>query len=94
MAKEATKTTKAEDAATQAAGGDGDAAPEMRRPRIRVTAPAGPRRRAGLSFDKTPRDLPMEELGETAEEQEAAIKLLLADPMLSVAPIDDAAGED
>lgn len=81
MAKEATKTTRAEDA-------------PIWRPRIRVTAPAGPRRRAGLSFGKTPRDLAMEELGETAEEQEAAFKLLLADPMLSVAPIGDVAGED
>jgi hypothetical protein len=59
---------------------------EMGKARIRVTAPAGPRRRAGHSFDKAPRILLVEDMGDTPEEQEAAVKLLLADPMLSVSP--------
>lgn len=85
MTKETTKTTPPE----------GAAAPiELGKARIRVTAPAGPRRRAGQSFDTAPRELTMAELGETAEEQEAAVKLLLADPMLSVAPIVEDAGKD
>ena len=97
MAKEATKITKAGDAGPAAGSNDmSDAAAsnEMARARIRVTAPAGPRRRAGLSFDKVARNVTLAELGETADEQEATIKLLLADPMLSVAPIVEDAGEN
>ncbi|MFA7604035.1 MAG: hypothetical protein WCY29_13580 [Novosphingobium sp.] len=59
-------------------------------PRVRVVAPAGPRRRAGISFGPVARDIAPEELGATHEEQEAAMKKLLADPMLSVSPIIDA----
>lgn len=60
------------------------------RPRFRVVAPAGPRRRAGISFGPVARDVAPEELGVTDEEREAAMKKLLADPMLSVSPIADA----
>ena len=85
MAKETAKTIPPEGAAAPIEPGEA---------RIRVTAPAGPRRRAGQSFGKAPRDLTMAELGETFEEQEAVLKLLLADPLLSVAPIVEDAGKD
>lgn len=78
------------------AGADkaGPAAPpageiDLARQRIRVTAAGGPRRRAGISFDTAPRTVEMRELGETAEDQQAALEKLLADPMLSVTPLID-----
>ncbi|MCO5059641.1 MAG: hypothetical protein M9905_17525 [Rhizobiaceae bacterium] len=57
--------------------------------RVRVTAPAGPRRRAGCSFDTVPRIVNLCDLGETAQEQRAALDRLMADPALSVAPVVD-----
>lgn len=56
---------------------------------LRVTAAAGPRRRAGLSFGPTPTDLTPSDLGETKQQQSETVAILLADPMLSVSPIRD-----
>ena len=52
---------------------------------IRVNAPSGPRRRAGLSFSPIPVDLKWSELGVDDEAREAAEKLLIDDPELAVA---------
>jgi len=57
--------------------------------RVRVTAPAGPRRRAGCSFDTAPRTVNLRDLGETTQEQQAALDRLMADPALSVVPVVD-----
>ena len=46
-----------------------------------VTAAAGPRRRAGLSFSPVPRELHEEDLGDNPE---ALIELLRADPYLKI----------
>lgn len=56
-------------------------------PAIRVAAPAGPRRRAGISFGPVARDVALHELGDTHEEQQAALRKLLDDPALSVSPV-------
>lgn len=56
--------------------------------RIRVTAPSGHRRRAGISFGTVPRVIEMHELGATIEDQAIALKKLLSDPALSVSPAD------
>ncbi|MEZ5782076.1 MAG: hypothetical protein R3D70_10670 [Rhizobiaceae bacterium] len=55
--------------------------------KIRVTAPLGARRRAGLSFTDVPRDLTLADLGEDMETAQATLKLLSGDPQLSVAPV-------
>lgn len=54
------------------------------RSRLIVSAPGGARRRAGLAFDVEPRELTEEELGATAEEVEARINALRADPKLKI----------
>ncbi len=54
------------------------------RPVLIVSAPGGARRRAGLGFDVQPRELTEEELGATAEEIEARINALRADPKLKI----------
>lgn len=61
--------------------------PELTGNRIRVIASSGRRRRAGFSFTSVPTDLDLAQLGQTAEEQEAAMKKLLQDPELSVSPV-------
>lgn len=61
--------------------------PELTGNRIRVIAPGGRRRRAGFSFTSVPTDLDVAQLGQTAEEQEAAMKKLLQDRALSVSPV-------
>lgn len=50
---------------------------------IRITAPEGPRRRAGFAFDKVPVDLTLDDLGE-GEEAERKIEALRADPKLRI----------
>jgi len=52
----------------------------------KVAAPAGPRRRCGLAFNKTPRPLTRADLGGDYETVEATFKLLQADPKLAVTP--------
>lgn len=49
-----------------------------------VSAPAGPRRRAGFGFGPTPIDLPWEELGATDEERQKTLDRLRSDPMLKI----------
>lgn len=49
-----------------------------------VSAPGGARRRAGFAFDVQARELTEEELGATAEEVEARINALRADPKLKI----------
>jgi hypothetical protein len=56
--------------------------------RIRVTAPAGPRRRAGFAFGKAPRVLTLADLGDDWPKK---MKHLQADPRLSIAPVVDEA---
>jgi hypothetical protein len=58
---------------------------------LRVTAAIDTRRRAGLAFSRTPRDLTEDDLGATGEEREERVKALFADPLLSVAPVPPAA---
>lgn len=55
---------------------------------VTVRAPAGPRRRAGLAFDKAPRVLTLAELG---PDFDATLAALRADPRLTVTDAD--AGE-
>lgn len=81
-----TTKTKAGKAETAPAEEGGEPATQAR-PVVRVTAPAGPRRRAGLSFGPTPRDLTEADFGDTPEARDERMNLLLADPMLSVTPI-------
>ena len=50
----------------------------------RVRAVGGPRRRAGISFDETPRPLTRADLGSTDEAVESNLALLQADPRLSI----------
>lgn len=57
---------------------------KVSRPVLIVSAPGGARRRAGLSFDIEPRELTEEELGATADEVEARINALRADPKLKI----------
>jgi hypothetical protein len=57
---------------------------------IRVTAPAGPRRRAGFAFGPKLRDLTFAEILDAGGVPQEVLKALLADPMLSVAPPPDA----
>ncbi len=52
-----------------------------RRQALVVTAAAGPRRRAGLSFGPVPRELYEEDLG---DKPDALIELLRADPYLKI----------
>lgn len=49
-----------------------------------VSAPGGPRRRAGFSFGPVPVDLRWDDLGATDEEREDALERLRADPMLKI----------
>ena len=49
-----------------------------------ASAPGGPRRRAGLSFDKEPVNLFEEDLGATTEERRATLDALRADPKLKI----------
>jgi len=51
--------------------------------RVSVTAPAGRRRRAGLSFTSVPRILTEADFG---ADPDRTLQLLLADPALSVSP--------
>ena len=62
-----------------------------------VSAPAGPRRRAGFSFNTVPVELREEDLGDNPEEILAALR---ADPMLKIdsrmeelSAVDDAPAE-
>lgn len=63
-----------------------------------ITAPAGPRRRAGFAFGPEPVELMEADLGDTAEEQEKTFKALMDDPRLKIdgrmREIKDATGED
>lgn len=70
-----------------------EAAGQLVSPRVRVVAPAGPRRRAGFSFGPAARILTVDDLG-GRDQAEETVKLLLDDPMLSVSlvmDLDDAA---
>jgi hypothetical protein len=49
-----------------------------------VSAPAGPRRRAGLSFGPEPREIRQDELGSTSEEIGKALDALRGDPLLKL----------
>lgn len=55
----------------------------------RVRAVGGPRRRAGLAFDTTPRQLTRDDLGGTNEKISATLQILAADPRLSLLPPTD-----
>lgn len=58
--------------------------------RLRVVAPLGARRRAGISFGAEPTDLTMADLGEDMEAAQETLKILMADPQLSVSPVIEA----
>lgn len=49
-----------------------------------VTAPGGPRRRAGFSFGPEPVELTQDQLGNSAEEIKATLDMLHADPLLKI----------
>lgn len=49
-----------------------------------VTAPGGPRRRAGFSFGPEPVELTQDQLGNSAEEIKATLDMLRADPLLKI----------
>lgn len=49
-----------------------------------ISAPGGPRRRAGFGFGPVPVDLMFDQLGDTQEKQEATLMALRADPMLKI----------
>jgi len=49
-----------------------------------VSAPGGPRRRAGFAFGPEPVDLTYDQLGETNEERKAVLDVLRADPKLKL----------
>lgn len=49
-----------------------------------VTAPGGPRRRAGFSFGPEPVELTQDQLGNSADEITATLELLRADPLLKI----------
>ncbi len=49
-----------------------------------VTAPAGPRRRAGFGFGPVPVELRWDDLGDTDEARETALNAIRADPMLKL----------
>lgn len=51
---------------------------------LTVSAPAGPRRRAGFAFGPEPIDLTAAELGETKEQAEETLKAFRADPRLKL----------
>ncbi len=53
-------------------------------PVLVVSAPGGPRRRAGFAFGPEPVDLTLDQLGETDEQQKATFKILRADPKLKL----------
>lgn len=52
----------------------------------RARAAGGPRRRAGLAFDTTPRPLTRADLGGTDEKIRETLEILAADPRLSLLP--------
>jgi hypothetical protein len=60
-----------------------------------VSAPAGPRRRAGFGFGPVPIELRWDELGATDDDREAALNAIRTDPMLKLdgrfeeRPVDD-----
>lgn len=59
---------------------------------LKVSAPAGPRRRAGIAFGPVPVPLREEDLG---DDPDKTIALLRADPMLKLdAGIEDAPADD
>lgn len=49
-----------------------------------ITAPGGPRRRAGFSFGPEPVELTQDQLGNSADEIEATLDVLRADPLLKI----------
>lgn len=49
-----------------------------------ISAPGGPRRRAGFGFGPVPVDLMFDDLGATQEERKATLTALRADPMLKI----------
>lgn len=49
-----------------------------------VTAPGGPRRRAGFSFGPKPVELTQGQLGNSADEIKTTLDLLRADPLLKI----------
>lgn len=53
-------------------------------PLLIVSAPGGPRRRAGFAFGPEPIDLTYDQLGETDEERKAVLEALRADPKLKL----------
>ena len=53
-------------------------------PLLIVSAPGGPRRRAGFAFGPEPVDLSYDQLGETDEERKAVLDTLRADPKLKL----------
>lgn len=79
---------KPNDAAASTGEGVNDASVEMEfvtaEPVLIVSAPGGPRRRAGFSFGPEPINLTLDQLGETDEEQKAAFEILRADPKLKL----------
>lgn len=85
---EVTADAAVRDAEQPHPGAQPDTAPATdARPVVKVVAPAGPRRRAGLAFGPVVRELTEADLGETREERDERLKTLLADPMLSVSPV-------
>lgn len=79
---------KPNEAAAPAGEGVNDASIEMEfvtaEPVLIVSAPGGPRRRAGFAFGPEPIELTLDQLGETDEEQKAAFEILRADPKLKL----------
>ncbi|MCO5083078.1 MAG: hypothetical protein M9955_15655 [Rhizobiaceae bacterium] len=55
--------------------------------RVRIVAPQGARRRAGISFTSVPRELTFADLGDDVEAAQETLKILMADPHLSVSPV-------
>lgn len=49
-----------------------------------VTAPGGPRRRAGFSFGPEPVELTQDQLGNSADEIKDTLDVLRADPLLKI----------
>lgn len=49
-----------------------------------ISAPGGPRRRAGLAFGPEARELVWEDFGDTDEAREQALDALRADPLIKI----------
>lgn len=79
---------KLTEAAAPAVEGINDGSDEMEfvtaEPVLIVSAPGGPRRRAGFAFGPEPVDLTLDQLGETDEDQKTTFEILRADPKLKL----------